>query len=108
MRKFIGAVFFMAVGALLMTCAFGLHFVQSPTGFFVIWKSRPSLKDIYVDTRPWKPDEWVKHPDLVQALRRADKSEVVPKPALGNPIKQFFQKFTDDKPRPAGAKTTLR
>lgn len=102
MRKFVGAVFCIGLGAVLMTCAFGLHFIQSPTGFSVIWKSRPSLKDVYVDVRRWKRDEWKNHPDLVKALHEAGKSDVVPKTTRENPVRDLWRNLTDGKTHRAG------
>ena len=95
MRRFVTAVFFASLGAVVMACAFGLHFVQSPTGFHVVWKSRPSLKDVYVDTRAWKRDEWKNHPDLVAALKRAGKTDIIPRPKPpSNPVRDFWNKLT--------------
>lgn len=95
MRRFVTAVFFLGLGAVLMTCAFGLHFIQSPVGFHVIWKSRPSLKDVYVDTRPWSRNEWKNHPDLIRALRRAGRDDVVPRAKPADSVRDLFQKLTN-------------
>lgn len=91
MRRVMMAVFFMGLGGLLTVGAFGFHVVRSPRGDFVIWKSRPSLKDVYVDVRNWEHGEWKKHPDLKKALHEAGRDEIVPKPKPLDPLQKFLR-----------------
>lgn len=102
LRKVISALFFMLLGALLTAGAFGLHVVRGPAGHFTIWKTRPSLKDVYVDVRGWKREKWKKHPDLVQALIESGHEDVLPepKPKPVNPLQRFFENLTGNGDRP--------
>lgn len=88
MRKIIGALFFMTLGAVLATFAFGTHIVRSRSGHFVVWKTRPSLKDVYADIRVWKPEEWKNHADLAKALQEAGRGDLIP-PAKPEPLRPF-------------------
>ncbi len=93
MRRILTAIALMGLGGMLTVGAFGFHIVRSPRGDLIIWKSRPSLKDVYVDVRNWKSDEWKKHPDLTKALREAGRADVVPKPQPLDPLQKLLRKF---------------
>ena len=96
LRKIAAALFFMMLGSALTTGAFGLHVVHGPRGHFTILKTRPSLKDAYVDIRTWKREEWKDHPNLVQALVESGYKDVLPKPnpLSDNPVARFFENLT--------------
>lgn len=97
MRKLIAAVFFMSLGAVLMTCAFAFHFVRGPSGHVIVWKVRPSLKDVYADVRVFKPDDWKQHRMLAKALQNSRHKDLAPKPADSNPVRAFFDKLSGDR-----------
>ena len=98
LRKVIAALFFMMLGSVLTAGAFGLHVVRGPAGHFTIWKTRPTLKDVYVDVRHWKRDEWKNHPDLVRAIIESGHDDVLPKPKpeSTNPFARFFEQLSSD------------
>lgn len=95
MRKVIAAVFFMSLGAILMTGAFAFHVVRTPGGHIIVWKVRPSLKDVYADVRDWKPDDWKHHRMLVKALKDSGRGELVPqtRPRTPGPFRAFLDRL---------------
>jgi hypothetical protein len=102
-RKILSAAFFMMLGGILAALAIGLHIVRAPTGLLAIRKTRPALKDLYVDIRHWTRQDWREHPHLEKALVEAGHQDLVPhkSPAAGllpfNPFRRNTDRRNDAK-----------
>lgn len=96
-RKFLSAVFFMMLGGILAACAIGLHIVCAPTGLLAVRKTRPAVKDLYVDIRRWTRQDWQKHPDLEKALIEAGHQDLLPHKSPAEGLLRFnpFRRNTD-------------
>lgn len=66
------------MGAMVLYIAFQSHVVCTDDGYIFVPK-QPAipLSDTYVDIRGWKTEDWNAHPRLMQALREADKQDVI-------------------------------
>jgi len=84
-RKILSAAFFFVLGGMLSACAIGFHVVRSDIGMLAVRKTRPTVKDFYVDIRRWNRQDWKAHPDLAKALAAAGHQDLVPRqrPAAG-------------------------
>jgi hypothetical protein len=84
-RKILSAAFFMVLGGILTACAIGFHVVRSDVGMLAVRKTRPTVKDFYVDIRRWNRQDWKDHPHLAKALAEAGHQDLVPqqRPATG-------------------------
>jgi len=103
MRKLIGALFCMTLGAVVCVFAFAAHVVRTPSGHLIIWKSRPGLKDVYADIRHWTPRDWNDHRELAKSLQEAGHSDLVPQPHAG--FGERFRGFLNRLRKPAKSKT---
>jgi hypothetical protein len=100
-RKILSAAFFMMLGGILASCAIGLHVVRADSGMLAVRKTRPTLKDVYVDIRRWNRQDWRDHPDLAKALVESGHQDLVPQkqPAAGllpfNPFRRSSERRND-------------
>jgi hypothetical protein len=84
MRNFIGGC---VVGALALYAALSFHVVRAEDGHHVIAKTTLALHDTYVDIRPFGVNEWKDHLELVEAMRKAGKKDLV-KGAAENAVRR--------------------
>jgi len=64
MRKILGFLMTVALGAGLMAMAYEFHVVRTPERFQLVRKQPPDWRDAYVDVRGWKSRDWSAHPVL--------------------------------------------
>ena len=78
MRRLIAIVFGMLLGGAIVFVAFKYHVVRAAEKeFLFVPKQQASLVDAYVDIRQWDATQWDKHPELVAALTRYGRPELV-------------------------------
>jgi hypothetical protein len=65
------------VGASSLAVATHYHVVRGKEGVFVVRKVQNNLSDIYVDTREFKPADWMEHRMLALAIMQADRGELL-------------------------------
>jgi len=86
MRKILGFLMTVALGAGLMAMAYEFHVVRTPERFQLVRKQPPDWRDAYVDVRGWKSRDWSAHPVLKRNVAQnrldsiMDKSGSVPLP----------------------------
>jgi hypothetical protein len=67
-RKLIGSVIFVLIGAGAMYWALSHHIVRTADETVVVPKAALGLADTYVDVTDWTADNFKEHPDLTRAL----------------------------------------
>ncbi len=68
MRKLIGLISTLAVGAGLCLFALNYHIVRGQDDTVVVPKSDMTFKNTYVDIRDWSPVDFTEHADVTKAL----------------------------------------
>jgi hypothetical protein len=64
-------------GAGLMWGAMNYHFIRRDGGIAMVPKYPAQLSGTYIDIRDWGITEWTEHPDLMIALKRHDRLELL-------------------------------
>ena len=85
----------MITGGALLYGALNYHVVRAKDGFHFIAKTRSGLADTYVDIRDFRVADLANHPDLVEALVRANKGDLTlntAADALQNGIDRFLDR----------------
>ncbi len=81
MRRLFALLFGMVLGGAAMYVGFKYHVVRvGEKKFLFVPKQQAELKDAYVDIRNWDSKEWKKHPELIEALRRYGRADLVKLP----------------------------
>lgn len=65
------------VGGALTYGASSYHVLRSDDGFDFIPKAGCNFSDIYVDIRGFEPQDWAEHKELVLALMKAQRSDLL-------------------------------
>lgn len=76
-RKLLGTIIFIAIGAGGMYYALGRHFVNTDDGYLIVPKAEMGLADTHVDIRQWKAADFREHPQVTAALVEHGHQELV-------------------------------
>lgn len=76
-RKLIGSIVFVLIGAGAMYWALGHYIVRTADQTLIVPKAELGLADTYVDIADWSADDFKQHPALTQALVDNDHSDLV-------------------------------
>ena len=76
-RKLLGSIIFVIIGAGLMYWALGHYVVHTAKETIFVPKAALGLTDTYVDITEWKADDFKEHPELTQALVDNGHSDLV-------------------------------
>ncbi len=66
------------VGAGLAVGSMNYHVIRTADRFEFIPKKTANLQECYVDIRGWTFSDWTAHPDLVWALYKNNKQDLIP------------------------------
>jgi hypothetical protein len=66
-----------AVGAVLLYGAMTHHLVRTPKGLQIVPKTNASFDDSYVDVRSFSLSDWAEHRELVTAIVKAEKDQIL-------------------------------
>ena len=80
-RKLIGTVVLILIGAALMYYALGRHFVETADETVIVPKARLQLADTWVDISDWEKEDFQEHPELTRALVENGHEDLVPRTA---------------------------
>jgi hypothetical protein len=75
-------VFGGVIGAVLVFGALKYHLVKAGDGYHLVPKTESSLEDAYVDIRSFGPEQWSQHQELMSALVKADKTNLIGETAV--------------------------
>jgi hypothetical protein len=95
MRRLFAMVFGSLLGAAAMFIAFKFHTIRTTDDWWVLTfvpKPQAVLIDAYVDVREWNAAEWTKHPDLVKAMIKNGKGDLVRQSVTTNFMDNIFGK----------------
>jgi hypothetical protein len=70
------------VGFGLYHAASNFHLIYAKDGLHFIRKSPPRLAEVYVDVRDFDTQQWLAHPELVVAIEKAGKRDILQQAAL--------------------------
>jgi hypothetical protein len=65
------------VGAGLIYAALTHHFVRTSSGWQIVPKTSATFDDFYVDVREFDVSNWSEHRELVAAIIKAEKSQIL-------------------------------
>lgn len=65
------------VGFGLYHAAINYHVVYAKDGLHLINKTPPRLSETYVDVRDFSAGDWAQHPELILALKKAGKDDIL-------------------------------
>ena len=97
MRRLFAMVFGGMLGAAAMFIAFKFHTLRTTEDWWrltFVPKPQAALVDAYVDVRTWNAAEWTKHPDLVKAMIKNGKGDLVRESVTSNFMENIFGKPT--------------
>lgn len=77
MRRWSTFVLGMLVGALLIYSVLNYHVIHASDGLHVVPKVNAQLAATYVDIRAFGPRDWMNHPEILAALERADRGDLI-------------------------------
>lgn len=77
MRRLIGLIFAVGLGAVAMFLAFSVHIVRTESDWHFVKKQKTEFADCFADVREWDAREWGQHPQLKKALVQAGKGEII-------------------------------
>ena len=83
MRRIITFILGMLVGGLLLLAALNYHVIRAQDGLHFLPKTSARLSSSYVDIRNFTVADYMEHPEIVEALIRADQAELVDGAARG-------------------------
>ncbi|MCA9238171.1 MAG: hypothetical protein KDA44_22015 [Planctomycetales bacterium] len=58
----------MLVGGALLWMALNYHLIRARDGLHLVGKTSATLANTYVDVRNFRPADWVKHPEVTDAI----------------------------------------
>lgn len=87
------------LGAASLFGALHYHVVRGNDGFHVVAKTTVNLRDTYADVRAWDATTWTDHPNLAEAVAKANKSDLIVSSA-SNSISQSIDNLLPRKPKP--------
>ena len=91
-RKLVGVVVLVLIGAGLMYYALGHHFVKTKEGTITVPKASLGLADTYVNITEWKAADFADHPEVTKALIDNGHEDVVLTTAAGGVIEWLKNK----------------
>ena len=97
MRRLMAAVFGMILGGGLVYFAFQYHLVRTEDEVLVVPKREASLVDPYADVRRWRAADWNQHPELVDALVKYGRSDLVLQSETDGLFHDLFRKLDDSR-----------
>ena len=71
------AIFFFCLGVAATYFAAGHHVVKASSCTLMVPRTEVAFSDIYVDITTWKPEDFSKHPRLVEALIKDGHGDLV-------------------------------
>lgn len=95
MRRLFAMVFGGMLGAAAMFIAFKFHTIRTKEDWWdltFVPKPQAALIDAYVDVREWNAAEWTKHPDLVKAMIKNGRGDMVRQSVTSNFLENIFGK----------------
>jgi hypothetical protein len=66
-----------AAGALLLYVVLNFHLIRARDGLHLVGKTSAQLAGTYVDIREFGPRNWLEHPEVLLALQRADRTDLI-------------------------------
>ncbi len=72
----------MILGGAAVFAALKYHVLRTASGFEVVPKVEASLSDTYVDVREFGAGDWTEHEQLVAAILRADREDILQNAAV--------------------------
>lgn len=93
MRRLGAVLFGVLLGGGLVWFGFHYHVVRTGEGLLYVPKTSATLVDTYVDIRDWSAEEWQDHPDLIAAVVKDGREELIVQPTSGDIIRRLFDKF---------------
>jgi hypothetical protein len=94
MRRLVTFLLGMVTGGLLLFGALNYHILRADDGFHLIPKTSTRLAATYVDIRKFTVADLTKHADIVEAIIRADKQELLKKTTAGA-LQNGLDRFLD-------------
>ncbi|MBL6724718.1 MAG: hypothetical protein ISQ09_06500 [Rubripirellula sp.] len=79
-------------GVIMMYVASHYHVVRGDDGFYLVPKLSNNLKEIYVDTREFQPDDWLDHQSVAAAIMQSNQTHLLGESAM-NPLQESVQGF---------------
>ena len=99
MRRWGTFMFGVLVGGLLLYGVLNYHVIQARDGTHLIPKVNAQLASTYVDIREFTPRDWIDHPEILEALHRAKRDDLL-KMAAGDAAGNALDKLLG--PAPTG------
>ena len=94
MRRLMTFILGMVVGGILLYGALSYHFIRADDGLHVIPKSSATLVSTYVDIRKFTVADLANNADIVEAIMRANKQELLKDTATGA-VQNGIDRFLD-------------
>ena len=94
-RKLLGTMVLILVGAALMYYALGRHFVETKNETVIVPKKRLRLADTWVDISDWDQQDFRDHPKLKRALIDNGHEDLVDRPA-GDRLRDWLKEKASD------------
>ena len=83
-----------AAGVVLLYTVLNFHLIRARDGLHLVPKTDAQLADTYVDIREFGPRQWLEHPDVVLALQRAERTDLIgiaAEDAVNNGLRRLLQ-----------------
>jgi hypothetical protein len=83
-----------AAGALLLYAVLHFHVINTRDGLHLVPKTEARLAGTYVDIREFGPRQWLEHPDVLLALQKADRSDlmgIAAEDAVNNGLRRLLE-----------------
>ena len=80
-------LFGVVTGVILMYVALHYHVVRGNEGFYLVPKLTHNLKEIYVDTRDFNPDDWLEHQSGAAAILQSNQTHLLGESTM-NPLQE--------------------
>lgn len=94
MRRWTTFLAGVAAGALLLYCVLHFHVVNTSDGLHLVPKTEARLAGTYVDIREFGPRQWLEHPDVLLALQRAERTDLIgmaAEDAVNNGLRRWLE-----------------